>query len=561
MLTRKKLGDLLIEAGLITEEQLHAVLEEQRMSKGRLGDLLISKSYVSEQQVIETLVRQLGIPYVPVHQLQIDPQVIALIPQKLAERQKVLPLSKEGNKLVVAMNNPLDYFAIDELRMTTGMQIMPAITSKEELERAISRFYGFQESVEQIAKRLEQHELDDPAMLQDDIYSPVIKTVNQIIEQAIQAGASDIHFDPQEDGLRIRYRVDGLLRSEKKLPLHMQRVIAARVKIMAQLDIAERRLPHDGRMELSVDNRKIDIRISTMPTMYGEKVVMRILDSQKRNHQLSELGFTEHNLRQFENGINSPYGMVLIAGPTGSGKTTTLYSALQQVNSEEANIVTIEDPVEYQLLGINQVQVNSGPGLTFSIGLRALLRQDPDIAMVGEIRDLETAEISVRAAMTGHLVLSTLHANNAVNAVTRLMEMGVEPFLLSSSLNCVVAQRLVRCVCVNCARQVEPTPGERRLFEARGIRVDKLRQGAGCMQCSQTGYRGRVAIHEVLLLDDQLRSMILRSKGDSEYRAYAERHGLIPLLKDGLLKAASGLTTLREVLRVTSMDSSQAIGF
>ncbi|MFC5704237.1 GspE/PulE family protein [Cohnella faecalis] len=555
MLPRKKLGDLLIEAGLLTEEQLQSALEEQGKSKLRLGDVLISKNYVTEQQVIDVLVHQLGIPYVQVHELPIDSQVISLVPQKLAERQKVLPVSREGNKLVVAMNNPLDYFAIDELRMTTGMQIVPVITSKEELERSISRFYGFQESVDQIAKRLEQNEIVDAnSMLQDDIYSPVIKTVNQIIEQAVQVGASDIHFDPQEDGLRIRYRVDGVLRSEKKLPIHMQKVISARVKIMAQLDIAERRLPHDGRLELTIDRRKIDIRISTLPTMFGEKIVMRILDSKNKNNKLSNLGFAESNLSRFEEGIHSPYGMVVIAGPTGSGKTTTLYSAIQQLNSDDVNILTIEDPVEYQLQGINQVQVNPGPGLSFAKGLRSMLRQDPDIVMVGEMRDLETAEISVRAAMTGHLVLSTLHANNSVNAITRLLDMGVEPFLLSSSLNCVVAQRLVRCVCKGCAEKYKPSLEERKWFEMQGIKVEEMQRGTGCLQCSQTGYKGRVAIHEVLLLDDTLRSMIINRRSDADYREHAVKQGLLSLLHDGLQKAAAGLTTLQEVLRVTSRD-------
>ncbi|MBW7473844.1 Flp pilus assembly complex ATPase component TadA [Paenibacillus oenotherae] len=551
MIQRKRIGDLLIEAGLLTQEQLNTALEEQKTLKKRLGDLLVLKNYVTEQQIIETLEIQLGVSYVQINHLEMDPKIIALIPQKLAERQKVLPIRIEGNKLIVAMNDPLDYFAIDELRMTTGMNITPVITSKDELERAIARYYGFQESVDQIVKRLEERELDDPAMLQDEVYSPVVKTVNQIIEQAVSIGASDIHFDPQEDSLRIRYRVDGVLRTEKKLPSHMQKVISARVKIMAQLDIAERRLPHDGRVELTVLNRKIDIRISTLPTMYGEKIVMRILDSSNKNNKIANLGFTDHNLSRFKQSIDSAYGMVVIVGPTGSGKTTTLYSALTHLNSEEVNIVTIEDPVEYQLLGINQVQVNPGPGLTFAKGLRSLLRQDPDIAMVGEMRDVETAEISVRAAMTGHLVLSTLHANNSINAITRLIDMGVEPFLVASSLVCVVAQRLVRRVCRECGQDHDPTPEERQWFQDNGIPVEKLRRGTGCIRCSQTGYKGRMAIHEVLVLDDTLRSMILQRRADTDYREYAATKGLVPIMVDGLHKVAQGQTTLQEVLRVT----------
>lgn len=551
MLKRKRLGDLLIEAGVITQEQLSSALDEQKVMKLRLGDLLVSKNYVTEQQIIETLEIQLGVSYVQINHQELDPKIIALIPQKLAERQKVLPIRIEDGKLMVAMNDPLDYFAIDELRMTTGMNITPVITSKNELDRAIARFYGFQESVDQIVKRLEEREIDDPSMLQDEVYSPVVKTVNQIIEQAVSIGASDIHFDPQEDSLRIRYRVDGVLRTEKKLPYHMQKVIAARIKIMAQLDVAERRLPLDGRVELTILNRKIDFRISTLPTMYGEKIVMRILDSSNKNNKITDLDFTGHNLLRFKQSIERAYGMVVIVGPTGSGKTTTLYSALTHLNSEDVNIVTIEDPVEYQLLGINQVQVNPGPGLTFAKGLRSLLRQDPDIAMVGEMRDVETAEISVRAAMTGHLVLSTLHANNSINAINRLIDMGVEPFLVASSLLCVVAQRLVRRVCTECGQDHEPTADEREWFDKNGVPVSKLRRGAGCIKCSQTGYKGRMPIHEVLLLDDTLRSMILQRRADTEYSEYALKCGLVLMLEDGLQKAAKGLTTVQEVLRVT----------
>lgn len=550
---RKRLGELLVEAGLITEQQLQDALREQKERNMRLGDVLISRGYITEQQRIEVLEYQLGIPHVQLFRQKIDPKAIHLIPQKLAEQHKVLPLRVEGNKLFVAMDDPLDYFAIDELRMATGMWIEPAIASREELERAIRRYYGLQESVERVMQNLEAREADD-ALPEDDENSPVVKTVNQIIQQAVQIGASDIHIDPQEDSLRVRYRVDGMMRTERPLPPNMQSVIVARIKVVAGMNVAERRLPQDGRVEIDIESRKVDIRISTLPTIHGEKVVMRILDLSNTLTEIEKLGFSPHNLQLFLKGINSPHGIVFITGPTGSGKTTTLYSALSRLNRDEVNIITIEDPVEYQLKGINQLQVNPQVGLTFARGLRAILRQDPNIVMVGEIRDVETAEIAVRAAMTGHLVLSTLHSNSAVNAITRLIDMGVEPFLVASALNCVVAQRLVRRVCPHCAEEREPSPQEGELFAACGIKADRLKIGRGCGECSRTGYRGRLAIHEVLACDDGLRSMILQKRTDSEYRAYASARGLIPLVQDGLAKAAAGLTTVSEVFRVANDD-------
>ncbi|MEW9699795.1 GspE/PulE family protein [Paenibacillus sp. SI8] len=548
---KKRIGDMLVETNLITEDQLQSALEEQKLSNSRLGDILISKRYVTEEQIIEVLEMQLGIPHVQLHAQQIDPKAIAVVPQKLAERYKVLPLRIDGNTLLVAMYDPMDYFAIDDLRMSTGMHIDPVIASKEELGRAIPRYYGTQDSVNQFVRNMGERELTDAAVFNEDAFSPVIKTVNQIIEQAVQLRASDIHFDPQEDGLHVRYRVDGILRTEKVLPHNMQNVISARIKIMSQLDVAERRLPLDGRVEMQIDKRKIDFRISTLPTIYGEKVVMRILDSHNKVNRIEQLGFTEHNVRRFRSSIENAYGMVVLAGPTGSGKTTTLYAALTHLSDEHVNVITIEDPVEYHLPGINQVQVNSATGLTFAKGLRAVLRQDPNIVMIGEMRDVETAEIAVRAAMTGHMVLSTLHANSSVNALTRLIDMGVEPFLVATSLSCIVAQRLVRCVCPVCAKEYEPQPQEKELLEEYGVATDNLRKGMGCLHCSHTGYKGRMAIHEVLVLDDTLRSMVLLKRADSEYREYAEKQGLNTMLYDGLHKVGDGLTTVQEVLRVT----------
>lgn len=551
MAPRKRIGDLLVEAGLITEDQLQNALREQQELKLRLGDVLITRHYITEQQLIEVLEFQLGIPHVQLYRQKIDTKIINIIPQRLAEQHQVLPLRTEGNKLILAMADPLDYYAIDELRMTTGFRIEPAIASKDELQRAIKRYYGLQETVDQIMQNLGSQE-DGKPQQQSDEDSPVVKTVNQLILQAVQIGASDIHIDPQEDSLRIRYRVDGVMRTERTLPPHMQSVIIARIKVMANLNVAERRLPQDGRVEMDIEFRKVDIRISTLPTVHGEKVVMRILDLSNALTDMEKLGFSERNLKTFLKGIGSPHGIVFITGPTGSGKTTTLYSALARLNSDEVNIITVEDPVEYQLHNINQVQVNPVTGLTFARGLRSILRQDPNIVMVGEIRDSETAEIAIRAAMTGHLVLSTLHSNSAVNSITRLIDMGIEPFLVSSSLTVVVAQRLVRRICPNCSEEAEPTPEERHILAGFGIPANRLKKGIGCADCGQSGYKGRLAIHEVLSVDDTLRTMILQKRSDSDYASYARTAGLQPMVEDGLRKAAAGITTIAEVYRVTS---------
>lgn len=550
---RKKIGDLLVEAGLLTREQLSEALKQQVETNMRLGEFLIIGNYITEQQLIEVLEVQLGIPHIQLYRQKIEPKVINLIPQRLAEQHQVLPVRTEGNKLWVAMADPLDYYAIDELRLSTGLRVEPTIAARDELKRAIKRYYGLQESVEQISQILQSREAEETEHPIEDEDSPVVKTVNQIIIQAVQIGASDIHLDPQEDSLRIRYRVDGIMRTERTLPPHMQGVIIARIKVMANMNVAERRLPQDGRVEMDIEFRQVDIRISTLPTIHGEKVVMRVLDLSNALTEIEKLGLSNHNYPLFMKGIHGTNGVVLITGPTGSGKTTTLYSALSRLNHDDTNIITVEDPVEYQLHGINQVQVNPVTGMTFARSLRAILRQDPNIVMIGEIRDLETAEIAVRAAMTGHLVLSTLHTNSAANAITRLIDMGVEPFLVSSSVNCIAAQRLVRRVCPACSMDVKPTDDERRLLEYHGFHVHTLKKGHGCAECGRTGYRGRLAIHEVLTVDDMLRSMILQKRSDSDYHAYAASQSLVPLVKDGLGKVAAGYTTVSEVYRVTGI--------
>jgi type IV pilus assembly protein PilB len=547
--TRKRIGDLLVESGVISETQLQQALAQQRESKTRLGDVLITNGYITQQQFIEALEFQLGIPHVQIYRQKIDPKIIQLIPQKLADQHCVMPIRMDGNKLMLAMADPLDYFAIDEVRIATGLRIEPVIASKDELVRAITRYYGLQDTIEQISQNLQLKDMDEDHAIQDED-SPVVKTVNQIIVQAVQLGASDIHLDPQDGSFRIRYRVDGVMRTERTLPTNMHAIIAARIKIMANLNVAERRLPQDGRVELEIDFRKVDVRISTLPTIHGEKIVIRVLDLGSSLADITKLAFSPRNEQIFRKSIEMAYGVVLITGPTGSGKSTTLYSSLAHLNKDDVNIITVEDPVEYQLEGVNQVHVNPQTGLTFARGLRAILRQDPNIIMVGEIRDTETAEISIRAAMTGHLVLSTLHTNNAVNSITRLIDMGVEPFLVSSSVHCIVAQRLVRRICPHCSQSYTPIDKELEMLAEYGIRTDRLHKGAGCAECGRTGYKGRLAIHEVLVIDNELRALIIDKRSDNEYYEHALKQGMVPIMLDGLQKAVDGQTTITEVFRV-----------
>lgn len=541
---------MLVENSVISQEQLQEALIEQRKSKRKLGDLLISQGYITEQQLIEVLEFQLGIPHVSLFKYQIDPAITQIIPESMAKRYQVLPFMKEGGKLMVAMADPLDYFAIEDLRMSTGFRIEPAISTRDELQRAIARHYGMRDSMNQMLVELPtQEEIEETEITDED--SPIVRLVNQMIQQAVQLRASDIHVDPGENNLAIRYRIDGTLRTERLIPKQMQGFITARLKIMARLNIAERRLPQDGRIKMQFEYKMIDIRVSSLPTMHGEKIVLRLLDLSTGVKSVDTLGFSDRNAVVFKEMISRPYGILLITGPTGSGKTTTLYSALNQLNQESVNIITVEDPVEYQLEGINQVHVNPGIGLTFAAGLRSILRQDPNIVMVGEIRDTETAEIAVRASLTGHLVLSTLHTNDAVSSVSRLRDMGVEPYLIASSLIGVVAQRLVRKICTDCKEAYMPSSQEVIMMERHGLRSDLLHKGKGCGNCNSTGYRGRIAIHEVLSVDDHLRQLITDSASVEELRSAAKERGLVQLMEDGLLKVSQGMTTLQEVLRET----------
>ncbi|MCM3765453.1 GspE/PulE family protein [Neobacillus niacini] len=550
--TRKRLGDLLIEEGLITPEQLATVLKEKDSSQ-KIGEALIQRGYITEQQLIEVLEYQLGIPHVNLYQYTFDTSLFTLISKETASRNLIIPLKKEGNKLFISMANPMDFIVIDDLRLSTGFQIEPAISTKDEIIRAINKYYNVDDDFDELLGELPEKDrtrTDDIT----DLDSPIVRLVNQLLSNAVVQRASDIHIDPQETKVVVRYRIDGVLRTERVLPKSMQSVFTARIKIMSNLDITEHRIPQDGRIKLNLDFHPVDLRVSTLPTVYGEKIVMRLLDMGSTLNNINKLGFNALNLKRFNEMIEKPTGIVLITGPTGSGKSSTLYAALNKLNSDAVNIITVEDPVEYQLEGINQVQVNQNVGMTFAAGLRSILRQDPNIIMVGEIRDKETAEVSIRASLTGHLVLSTLHTNDSLGTVTRLLDMGVEPFLLAATLSGIVAQRLVRKVCQDCMEEQEPSKREQEIFARRGMKIDKVIRGKGCASCNMTGYKGRIALHEVLVISDDMRRVIMDGESFQKLREIAVKNKTIFLIDDGMLKVKQGLTTTEEVLRVAIPD-------
>ncbi|MCM3725298.1 Flp pilus assembly complex ATPase component TadA [Neobacillus cucumis] len=550
--TRKPLGELLIEQGLITREQLSATLGEKGSSQ-KLGEALLQKGYITDNQLAEVLENQLGIPHVNLVQYPFDTSLFTLISKDMAKRNLIVPLKKEGNKLFVAMVNPMDFIVMDDLRLSTGFQIEAGIATKEDILRTINKYYedddGFQELFDDLTPN--DRGRDEDVTNQD---SPIVRLVNQLLTNAVIQKASDIHIDPQETKIVIRYRVDGVLRVERVLPRQMHSVLTARIKIMSNLDITEHRIPQDGRIKLHLDFYPIDLRVSTLPTVYGEKIVMRLLDMGAALNDLNKIGFNALNLKRFSQLIEQPTGIVIITGPTGSGKSSTLYAALNKLNSEEVNIITIEDPVEYQLEGINQIQVNTNVGMTFAAGLRSILRQDPNIIMVGEIRDKETAEIAIRASLTGHLVLSTLHTNDSLGTITRLNDMGVEPFMIASSVSGIVAQRLVRRVCRDCGESQEPSLREKEIFARRGLKIDKITRGKGCPSCNMTGYKGRIALHEVLVINDNMRRIIMNDNSVQKLKEHAIKNKTIFLIDDGLLKVKQGLTTTEEVLRVAILE-------
>lgn len=551
---RKRLGEMLIEAGKITPDQLEIALAAQKRSGERLGRVLIKLGTITETVLLEVLVQALGIPLIDLSATPPDKEAARLIPLSLAERHCVIPIRKKGNRLTVAMADPTNFFAIDDLRMVTQCEIEPVMTMEADILKAIQQTYTVSDLVEKSVSQLQKDEPLFASELETSEDAPVINIVNSLISQAVKNGASDIHLEPLEKGLRVRFRIDGVLREVTSFPKHTQGAIISRVKIISNMDIAEKRTPQDGRIQVTEEDRPIDIRVSSLPTIYGEKIVLRILDQKSAILAVDSLGFSPDNLEKYKNMYRYSYGMILITGPTGSGKTTTLHSTLNELNTVAKNIITIEDPVEYRLEGINQVQVNNKAGMTFANGLRSILRQDPNIIMVGEIRDKETAEIAIRAALTGHLVLSTMHTNDAAGAVSRLTDMGIEPFLVASAVLGCVAQRLVRRICPECRTAYIPDVNSPECLMLDGVDSEQVcsmvYKGTGCIHCGNTGYRGRVAIHEVMPMTPRLRDLTVHHYSTAEIQRAAIEEGMQTMQKDGFDKALKGLTTVSEVIRV-----------
>ncbi len=563
----KLIGDLLVREGLITEEQLRRALSEQRTNGGRLGYTLVALGIVSETDLTRVLARKYRVKAVDLSRIdEIDRRVIKLVKPEIAVRHLVLPLRRVGRTLTVAMANPTNLDAIDELRFSTGYEIEPVVAGEYSLRKSVEKYYeAVEDGLQDLLREFDEEDIEVVDGSEDDEISvtalqaqveeaPVVKLINGILTSAVQKGASDIHVEPYEKEIRVRFRVDGALREIMRPPARMKAALTSRVKILADLNIAERRVPQDGRIKMRMGKRVIDFRVSTLPSIYGEKIVLRILDRSNLQLELEKFGMEAKAQRDFVSAISNPYGMVLVTGPTGSGKTTTLYSAITKINTEEVNIMTAEDPVEYNLRGINQVQVRPEIGLTFAAALRAFLRQDPNIILVGEIRDLETADIAIKAALTGHLVLSTLHTNDAASTITRLIDIGVEPFNVASAVNLVTAQRLVRRICSNCKAEVQY---EAEMLEAADIAPEKLAEltfyrGEGCEHCDGTGYRGRQGLYEVMPITPMIRRMIMQGDSGDEMKQRAVADGMLTLRDDGLVKVGRGVTTLEEVLKETA---------
>ncbi|MDD5492707.1 MAG: type IV-A pilus assembly ATPase PilB [bacterium] len=563
---------MLVETGIITSEQLQEALEEQKKSGGRLGQNLMALGYITEDVMAAFVGKQLGISYVSLSEYgEISGDVTKIVPENICRHQTLVPISLEENILTIAMADPLNVFTVDDLRVMTGYEIKVVISSEAEIKQAIEKYYGNKGSMEDILKTMddgkaggtlelvqEQEEQVDIASLEAaGEEAPVVKIVNLILTGAVKSGASDIHIEPFEKSLRTRYRIDGVLHEISSPPKRLTSAIISRIKIMANLDIAERRLPQDGRIKVKVIGKEIDLRVSILPTAFGEKVVMRILDASALCLDLTKLGFEPDVLPIYQKHIEIPYGICLVTGPTGSGKSTTLYSSLSTLNYPDRNIMTIEDPVEYVLEGINQVQAKPDIGLTFAAGLRSFLRQDPDIIMVGEIRDAETAEIAINAALTGHLVFSTLHTNDAAGAVTRLTNMGIEPFLTASTVVMVIAQRLVRVICENCKEDYQ-VPAQFIRDLGQKYEDDKpvlLYRGKGCDRCTNTGYRGRLACYEIMVIEDEIRDLILERASTHLVKQKSREHGMITLREAAFRKVLNGVTTVEEMMRVTFADA------
>jgi type IV pilus assembly protein PilB len=566
-----RLGELLTKASLITQDQLKEALKLQKDTGGKLGETLIKLGFVSEEDITECLSQQFGVPSINLAHFEIDPSVIKLIPADVARKYNILPVNKTGATITIAMADPTNVFAMDDIKFMTGYNVEPVVASELGIKAAIDNYYGSTSALElkKVMEDLQQaesadlevleeeEELDVEALAEGAEEAPVVKLVNLILTDAIKRGASDIHIEPYEKEYRVRFRIDGILYEIMNPPLKLRDAITSRMKILAKLDISEKRLPQDGRiklkMKLNDKNKELDFRVSVLPTLFGEKIVMRLLDKDNLRLDMTKLGFEPESLAKFEEAIFKPWGMVLVTGPTGSGKTNTLYSALAKVNSPEVNIMTAEDPVEFNLPGINQVQMKESIGLNFAATLRSFLRQDPNIILVGEIRDFETAEIAIKAALTGHLVLSTLHTNDAPSTINRLMNMGIEPFLVATSVQLIAAQRLVRRICASCKEVIDMTPQAlvNIGYKKEEIGSFSIYKGRGCDKCNNTGYKGRVGLVEVMGITDEIRELILSGGTAIDIKKKAAEAGMISLRRSGLIKIKDGITTIEEVVRET----------
>ncbi|HLF86218.1 MAG TPA: type IV-A pilus assembly ATPase PilB [Nitrospiria bacterium] len=561
-----KLGKLLVGASLLTDEQLEKASLAQKKDGGRLGSIIVKLGYLDEGSLIRFLSQRYSIPSIDLNKYEIDPSIIKLVPQEVVQKHHVIPVKRAGSTLSLAMIDPSDVLAIDDIKFMTGYDIEPMVASEASIITAINRFYDSAHDLQRVIEQT-QDDLDvvqdaeeesvNVSQLKEAVEeAPVVKLANLILTEAIKKGASDIHIEAYEKKFRVRYRIDGILYETMSPPMKLRAALTSRLKIMADLDISERRLPQDGRIKLKMKEKEVDLRVSSLPCLFGEKIVMRILDKGNLTLDLTKLGFEPKALDDFMKAITSPFGMVLVTGPTGSGKTTSLYSALSYINTTDINIMTAEDPVEYNLMGINQVQMKEEIGLNFAAALRSFLRQDPDVVMVGEIRDYETAEIAVKAALTGHLVLSTLHTNDAPSTINRLLNMGIEPFLVASSTILILAQRLVRRICRDC-KEEEKIPPE-ALIEI-GIPENEAKtmvchRGKGCPTCSNTGYKGRLALYEVMPIGEELREQILQGSSSDEIKKAAIRSGMATLRMSGLSKIREGITTVEEVVNTTFRD-------
>jgi type IV pilus assembly protein PilB len=563
----ERIGELLVKENLLTTEQLRKAREQAKSQGQRLGAQITKLGFLQENQLSEFVAKQYGVPDINLDEFDIDPAVIQLIPEEVAQKHTVIPVNRAGSTLILATSDPSNIFAIDDIKFLTGYNVEVVVAAEEQIKRAIDRYYDKATALDDIMGDFDDSDLevvtdtedvDVNALAKESEDAPVVKLVNLILTDAVKRNASDIHIEPYEKEFRVRYRIDGVLYEVMKPPLKLKNAITSRIKIMSELDIAERRLPQDGRIKLKLGRGKeMDYRVSVLPTLFGEKTVMRLLDKSNLQLDMTKLGFEEKQLEVFKHAIHQPFGMVLVTGPTGSGKTTTLYSALSELNKVSENISTAEDPVEFNLAGINQVQMHDDIGLNFAAALRSFLRQDPDIIMVGEIRDFETAEIAVKAALTGHMVLSTLHTNDAPSTINRLLNMGIEPFLVASSVNAILAQRLARRVCGECKEQDAEVVREAMVAAGLGeeeAKATKAMRGRGCNNCSNTGYRGRVALYEVMRVGEELKEFILNGASATEIKREAIRLGMTTLRRSALNKFKEGVTTLSEVHRVSAAD-------